>query len=140
MKDDDGLRFECTQCGHCCHVRGTYAHVYLDDFEVARLAHYLGLTVGAFKRTYTFEDELGWTQLRFESDHCPLLDPQTNRCTVHAARPTQCRTYPFWREFVVDGRWTDAVRDACEGIGRGRVHDPDEVEALMIEQERAEDS
>ncbi|WP_171190083.1 YkgJ family cysteine cluster protein, partial [Alienimonas chondri] len=27
---------------------------------------------------------------------CTFLDPDTRKCTVYAARPVQCRTWPFW--------------------------------------------
>jgi Fe-S-cluster containining protein len=29
-------------------------------------------------------------------DACAFLDGA--RCTVYEARPTQCRTFPFWKE------------------------------------------
>jgi hypothetical protein len=47
----------------------------------------------------------------------------------------QCRTFPFWRDFVEDGKWTADVRDLCEGVGRGPSWSRDEAERLMIEME-----
>ena len=134
-----GLRFECTQCGKCCVNRGEYAYVYLNRDEVKALAQELGIGVRAFRRRYTFRDEDGWTQLRREGNACVFLDPETNACGVYEARPIQCRTFPFWRSFVEDGKWTDEVRTLCEGIGRGPIHASDEVERHMREMEQSEE-
>ena len=127
----EGLRFECTECGACCTRRGKYAHVYLNDEEAEGLAEFLELDEPAFRERYTFEDELGWTQIRFRGEHCPFLDPATNRCRVYPARPAQCSTFPFWREFVAGGAWTKEVVEICEGIDRGPAHAADFVESNM---------
>ncbi len=131
----EGLKFECTECGECCLVRGDYAYVYLNEEESARLAEFLGIEKTEFRERYTFRDRLGWTQLEFRGDRCVFLEEEGKRCTVHPARPTQCRTFPFWREFVVDGRWTERVAAMCEGIGRGPSHSSEEAERQMLEQE-----
>lgn len=135
----EGLKFECTECGECCRVRGTYAHVYVNEEELAALAGHLDMSKQEFRERYTYRDRLGWTQLAFNGDRCVFLDDKGERCTVYSARPTQCRTFPFWRELVVDGRWTDEVGRMCEGIGRGKVCDPEEVERRMREQEATDE-
>jgi len=135
-----GLRFECTKCGGCCTSRGEYAHVYLNGDEACALAEELGLGLAEFRRRYTFVDEYGWTQLRFESEACVFLEPGTNRCTVYGARPTQCRTFPFWRDLVADGRWTADAHKLCEGVGQGGTHPREEVEARMVEMELADET
>ena len=137
--EDGGLRFECTECGDCCKVRGEYAHVYLNDDEVRGLAALLQMRGYAFRRKYTYRDALGWTELFFESDHCVFLDADSGRCGVYEARPTQCRTYPFWRSLMREGRWLDEAARYCEGVGKGRLYAVEEVEALMASQERADE-
>jgi uncharacterized protein len=133
-----GLRFECTVCGHCCTRRGEYGYVYLNDREVVAMAHHLGLLPMEFRRRYTFEDEYGWTQVVLE-DRCVFLDPESNRCGVYPVRPTQCRTFPFWRDLVADGEWTPEARELCEGVGRGPLHQIEDVAPLMQEMEREQD-
>lgn len=140
MSAKSGLRFECTKCGACCTARGEYAHVYLNGDEQRALAVELGVSLPAFRSRYTFKDEYGWTQLLFSGDACIFLEAGTNRCTVYGARPTQCRTFPFWRDLVADGRFTDDARRICEGIGQGRVHSREEVEARMLEMELADET
>ena len=133
------LRFECTECGECCKFRGEYAYVYLNRHELRELAEHLGLGVRAFRQGYTFRDEDGWTQLKTTSDGCVFLG-KDGRCGVYEARPTQCRTFPFWRDFVNDGTWSDEVRSLCEGIGRGRLYTIDEAEDLMLVQEASDEA
>ncbi len=133
------LRFECTQCGRCCRNNGEFAHVYLNDRESDALAEHLGLDLVAFLERHTFVDEYGWTQLRTTGARCVFLDVDTNQCGVYEARPTQCRTFPFWRETVRDGAWTPEVREICEGVGRGRLYSIEEVEVQMRAMEQAED-
>ncbi len=139
MSEKRGLRFECTGCGGCCTARAEYAHVYLNPDELGDLADHLRLSVREFKKRYTFKDEYGYTQLRFESDTCVFLEPATKRCTVYPARPTQCRTFPFWRDLIADGKWTDEARALCEGVGRGPAHRLTDVEARMLEMELADE-
>jgi uncharacterized protein len=134
-----GLRFECTGCGGCCTARGEYAHVYLNPDEAEALAEELELPLREFRRRYTFKDEYGYTQLRFDDSTCVFLERGTRRCTVYGARPTQCRTFPFWRDLVADGRWTEEARALCEGIGRGPTHRMHDVEARMLEMELADE-
>ncbi len=132
-----GLCFECTQCGGCCTNRGEYAYVYVGAAEVRALARLLGMGVLDFRREYTFVDEYGWTQLTFKGENCSFLDGV--RCSVYAARPIQCRTFPFWRDLVKDGEWTQEARDLCEGVGRGRPYSQDEAEELMVAFGRSEE-
>jgi Fe-S-cluster containining protein len=132
------LRFECTECGDCCTNRGDYAYVYVNREEVRQLAAHLELTTQAFRRRYTFRDEDGWTQLQVRDRACVFLDAESRRCTVYAARPVQCRTFPFWPGFVRKGRWTGDVRRLCEGIGRGKRHSRAQAEARMAEFSEAE--
>ncbi len=132
-----GLRFECTQCGRCCTNRGEYAYVYVEPDEVRALAKLLGRSEGDFRSEYTFVDEYGWTQLVIANDRCVFLEPNGG-CGVYAARPAQCRTFPFWRDLVEDGEWTAEVREICEGVGRGRLYSRDEAQLLMIEMEESD--
>ena len=134
-----GLRFECTACGKCCTNRGEYAYVYVSPRELRDLAELLELEPEVFEARYTFVDDDGWTQLGVRDGACVFLDPATGRCGVYEARPVQCRTFPFWREFVEDGEWTDEVRAMCEGIGRGPAHSPAWAEKRMREFEASDE-
>jgi Fe-S-cluster containining protein len=127
----EGLRFECTQCGECCVNREEYAHVYVDREELRQLAALLEMSLQEFRHRYAFVDEDGWTQLAVVEEHCVFLDLESGSCKVYAARPVQCRTFPFWKEFIRDGEWTPKARLLCEGVGRGRLYSLAEAENYM---------
>ena len=137
---EERLRFECTQCGRCCTNQGEYAHVYVSDEECRAIARFLELRLPAFKRRYTFVDAEGWRQLTFSGESCLFLEPETKGCRIYPVRPTQCRTFPFWRNFVRDGEWTAEVRELCEGVGQGRSHSEDEAEAHMRAMDESDSS
>ena len=41
-------------------------------------------------------------------------------CSIHPAKPTQCRIFPFWPELVESRReWLKVARGYCPGIGKG---------------------
>lgn len=123
-----GLRFGCTASGHCCRNHGQYAYVYLTEVEVGALAAHLGIEPAAFQERFCVEDE-GWTCLRMDAPACPSL-ADDGRCGVYAARPVQCRTWPFWEENLKDAeRWHGAAR-VCPGIGRGRRYAAREIAAI----------
>jgi Fe-S-cluster containining protein len=125
-------------CGKCCSRRGKYAYVYVNDDEVVALARLRGTSVRAFERAYTFVDELGWTQIRFDGEYCPFLDRTNNTCTVYEARPVQCRTFPFWGDMIDKKGWTPEAREICEGVGHGPVHPVAKVEASIREMQEAD--
>jgi Fe-S-cluster containining protein len=131
-----GLRFECTGCGECCRSRnGQPSWVYVTLDERRRLARHFKLRTSAFTRRYC-EKTNGFFHLRNPSSDCLFLDGA--RCTVYAARPGQCRTYPFWNENMGTREWAKTARE-CEGIGRGRLWTREEIE-LRLQDEKKRDS
>lgn len=129
-----GLRFSCTGCGECCRARnGRPSWVYLTIDERRRLARHLKLRTSSFTRRYCAKT-LGFWHLKNPSHDCLFLDGA--RCTVYAARPGQCRTFPFWRENMTAAAWHGPVARECEGIGRGRVWTREEIERRLRDEEK----
>ncbi len=109
----EGLRFTCTGCGQCC--TGASGAVYLSELDVERLSSALKLSRDEFIGRYTqwSDTELALTD-KPESSECIFLSGKT--CSVYDARPTQCRTYPFWLMNILNPEdWADAA-EFCEGI------------------------
>jgi Fe-S-cluster containining protein len=50
---------------------------------------------------------------------CPFLED--HRCAIHPAKPTQCRTFPFWPELVEDRKAWANTGKYCPGIGTGEL-------------------
>ncbi|MDR2550470.1 MAG: YkgJ family cysteine cluster protein [Desulfobulbus sp.] len=86
----------CNFCpGYCCY-RLPGATLYLDAQDINRLARHFGISDGEFRRRYLENKN---TFLTREDGSCPLLadDRMCKRCTVHEARPRQCRDFPYDR-------------------------------------------
>ena len=124
----DGLHFRCVPgCGRCCVNHGEYTVVYLEADDASRLANHLELELAAFLERYTgLDDDL--VTLRSWDDACVFLDGA--RCSVHDAKPLQCRTFPFWREFLRTRERWQALRAWCPGIDDGDHHDRPTIERL----------
>jgi Fe-S-cluster containining protein len=135
---NDGLPFDCTVCGKCCHARGDVAYVYVNYRERKALADHIGLGLAAFNRGYTRSDEDGHRTLRFRDGRCIFLDGPT--CTVHEAKPTQCRTWPFWEELLeTPEAYRAAVLDFCAGSRvDGPLVDAASIRAQMEATEKAQ--
>jgi Fe-S-cluster containining protein len=111
----EGLRFECQPgCTACCEQKG---FVYLTETDVARAAEFLGMAPGVFERRYVYRTK-NWRRLRVPRDsQCSFL--RDGGCSIHPAKPTQCRIFPFWPELVESRReWLKTAR-YCPGLGKG---------------------
>jgi Fe-S-cluster containining protein len=111
----EGLRFECQPgCTACCTQRG---FVYLTDSDIARAAEFLGMTAAAFERKFVFRTRHR-ARLRVPRDaNCSFL--LEGGCSIHPAKPTQCRIFPFWPELVESRREWHKTARYCPGIGKG---------------------
>lgn len=138
----DGLPFACTRCGRCCHARGEVAQVYVNGRERQELADFLGIGRDAFDERYTVLDPGGHRTLRFAEGRCVFLDG--TECSVHEAKPVQCRTWPFWEELLASREtYREQVLEFCPGSRSGPRVPAAEVRRQMewteAEFERGED-
>lgn len=111
----EGLRFECQPgCTACCEQRG---FVYLTEDDVPRAAQFLGMTAAAFERKYVYRTK-NRRRLRVPRDsQCTFL--RDGGCSIHPAKPTQCRVFPFWPELVQSRREWLKTAKYCPGMGKG---------------------
>jgi hypothetical protein len=111
----EGLRFECQPgCTACCEQRG---FVYLTEDDVPRVAHFLGMTPAAFERKYVYRTK-NRRRLRVPRDsQCTFL--RDGGCSIHPAKPTQCRIFPFWPELLESRREWRKTAGYCPGMGKG---------------------
>ncbi len=125
---NDGLRFECTQCGLCCRGSG---RVEVSDVEIERLAERQGLTPDQFRQAYTRKGRRGRIDLRDKADGDCVFFEERRGCTVYEDRPVQCRTYPFWRSVLHDAESWRVEGGHCEGIGRGERVPADVIREML---------
>lgn len=116
----DGFDFSfdpaaCDPCqGRCC--RGESGTVHVDEQEMQALADCLRMNIIDFINTCLVrkENRLTIKEKRTETESiCVFFDTGNNRCSVYPARPTQCRTFPFWDFFK--GKFSLAAAE-CPGV------------------------
>jgi Fe-S-cluster containining protein len=124
----EGIRFECQGSGKCFTSRGAYGYVYLTPEDRKRFAKFFGLTTSMFTRKHC-ETTDGHLHLKLPEADCSFL--RGKRCSVYEARPAQCRTWPFWPENMNAKAWSREVKSFCPGVGKGKVHTREEIEAQL---------
>ena len=124
-----GLRFECQAgCTACCEQKG---FVYLTEADIPRAASFLGITAAAFERQFVYRTR-NMRRLRVPRDStCHFL--RAGGCSIHPAKPSQCRVFPYWPELVDSRReWLKTAR-YCPGIGQGPLIQIETAKALSRE-------
>lgn len=130
---EEGIRFECQGSGNCCLSRGQYGYVYLTQTDRKKMSESLGLTLQDFTKKYCeFSDGLFHLKNDSESEECLFL--KKNRCTVYSARPTQCKTWPFWPENMNAKSWNKEVKSFCPGVGKGPIVPASQIREALNEQ------
>jgi len=111
----ESVRFTCQRgCINCCDQQG---FVYLTEDDVKRAAKFTGMSRRAFEAKYVYRTR---HQRRFRKPRdkqCPFL--LGHGCSIHPAKPTQCRTFPFWPELVEHPAAWKRTSAFCPGIGKG---------------------
>ncbi len=130
MNDSLGLaaatpfRFECQRSGRCC--SGHAGYVWVAEDELEGLARALDMTVLAFSQHHlrkvidprTGEQRLSLRERGAPGSSgaaCALLDGSAE-CSVYAARPEHCRSYPYWPSILGESAAFEAARATCPGI------------------------
>lgn len=122
----DGLGFQCTQCGDCC--TGAPGYVWVNQEEIAALAATTGLAVDDFEAKYVRKVGIRKSLVEFANGDCVFFDNQARKCTVYGARPRQCRTWPFWRSNLrTPADWKQTC-EICPGSGQGPLVPLAEIE------------
>lgn len=136
----DGLRFQCTMCGNCC--TGPEGVVLFTPEEGRGMAVKLGLSEAEFLATYTRvvgpSRSLREKQTTFGND-CVFLDRETLPgkaiCGLYEARPSQCRTWPFWEGNLRSRKaWEQTKKHVpCPGMDVGPVHSLQQIRIALDE-------
>jgi len=127
----DGLRFECTQCGDCC--TGEPGYVWVNKAECVALAERLGIELEVFYREFTRLVGIRRSLIEHRNGDCIFFNGQTRKCKVYEDRPRQCRTWPFWDSNVrTEERWQTTC-SVCPGSGKGRLYQVEEIQEKIDE-------
>ncbi len=106
---------KCESCGgRCC--TGESGYIYLSQDEILNIASLLQLEPRSFVEKYLFKKGYKYSikEVVYENSHdCIFYDRTINGCSIYEARPTQCRTFPFWDYFQ---QRVDELKQECPGI------------------------
>lgn len=124
---DKGIRFECKGCGNCCNIEG-YVFIFPQDLE--RLVEKSGFSLTELEKTYLSTVD-GYTVFRDAGNGaCIFYDRIEKGCKIYDARPTQCRTFPFWKTLLYkEAKWVKET-ETCPGVGSGKLYSFEEIEEL----------
>jgi len=122
----EGLRFECTQCGNCC--TGSPGYVWVNREEIQRLADCLGLSLSEFHRQYLRKVHGRESLIELPGGDCVFFDSETRRCRVYSERPRQCRSWPFWGSNLRSPQAWQSTCQVCPGSGQGELVPLEEIE------------
>jgi uncharacterized protein len=123
----DGLRFTCTGCGDCC--TGDPGYVWVNREDIAALAAEAKLDIATFEARYVRSVGVRKSLNERANGDCVFFDSKTRKCRVYAARPRQCRTWPFWDSNIrTPEAWAETCA-VCPGSGTGRLYQLEEIHA-----------
>jgi Fe-S-cluster containining protein len=123
----DGLRFQCTGCGDCC--TGAPGYVWVNSEEIVALAAELDLDILEFERRFVRKIGVRKSLKELKKTYdCVFLDAETRKCRVYAARPRQCRTWPFWESNIRTPEAWARTCDVCPGSGKGTLYQLTSIE------------
>jgi Fe-S-cluster containining protein len=121
----DGLRFRCIGCGGCC--TGAPGYVWLNSGDVAALAEALGIDAERFEARHVRRVGVRKSLVELPNGDCVFFDRGTGGCQLYAARPRQCRTWPFWPSNLKSREAWDEMARHCPGANRGRLYKLGEI-------------
>jgi hypothetical protein len=105
----------CATCqGKCC--TGESGYIYVTKQEIYKIADLLELEVSAFAGEYLFKKGYKYSikEQKFgDSYECIFYDRDSNGCKIYDARPSQCKTFPFWDYYK---KRVDELKLECIGV------------------------
>jgi uncharacterized protein len=111
----EALRFACQPgCIKCCEQKG---FVYLTEADLVRAAEFLGMKPSAFERKYVYRTRKKMRLLVPPHSPCHFL--RSDGCSIHPAKPAQCRIFPFWPELLESRKEWNKTAEYCPGMGQG---------------------
>ena len=102
--------FECAKCGNCCEVPG---YVFLNIKEAQIIAKTIGVSYAEFEEKNM--RKVGHQHVLRTPYSGGCIFWKEKRCTIYEARPSQCRTFPYWKELTGKHEDWKEIEKYCEG-------------------------
>ncbi|MDR2081296.1 MAG: YkgJ family cysteine cluster protein [Campylobacteraceae bacterium] len=105
----------CMTCkGKCC--TGKSGYIWVQKSEILALSEFLKIKDEDFILQYLSKIGFRYTlkEIPFQDGFaCVLFDAENHGCKAYDARPSQCRSFPFWDYFKHKQK---ELEDECTGI------------------------
>jgi len=93
---------ECSKCeGNCC--IGESGYIWINPREIEDLSKLLNISTDELKEKYlnkiNYKFSIKEKKLAQNNYACAFFDLNLKQCSIYDARPSQCRTFPFWDYF-----------------------------------------
>lgn len=92
----------CDSCGGRCCI-GESGYIWINKAEIENLAKHLNTTIEEVGQKFLmkigYKYSIKEIQLQQDNYACVFFDLDKKQCSIYEARPTQCRTFPFWDYF-----------------------------------------
>lgn len=131
---DKGLTFQCQGCHYCCSTEPGF--VFLSQDDLTRASRYLKLSEDAFIANYCRKvpQGLGFYKISLiEKKNYDCIFLTEKGCSIYPARPSQCKTYPFWPEIMKNEEAWKKEGEGCPGFGKGGCVTKKEIERNLQE-------
>ena len=125
-----GIKFQCQGSANCCVSRGSYGFVFLSKKDIDRFAKNFNISINEFKSKYCQKTD-GYVHLKETRKNGECIFLKNKKCKVYKARPTQCRTWPFWKENMNAKIWNNEIINFCPGIGKGKLISKKEIDKII---------
>lgn len=135
----DGISFQCQGSGKCCTSHGEFGFVYLTPKDRIRMARHLGMTPKAFEKIHCTRTN-GFSHLIEDPKNPDCRFLVKKQCSIYEARPTQCRTWPFWPDTLTPKAWKRDVVEFCPGVNKGSKISAQQIKEQLDEQKASEDA
>jgi Fe-S-cluster containining protein len=141
------MKFQCQEScgGKCCTYPSEDHHVFLTRGDMRSIGIHLALNRGYVAHS-EFAEKVKFDSTRFSKTggefYVLKRDPKKSccsflkdgKCSIYAARPTQCKTFPFWPE-LMDKQ--ESIT-SCPGIGQGKELPLQVSHTKALEQKKAD--
>jgi len=133
----NGLHFTCTQCSQCC--RHDPGYVFLTYEDLDQLLIPVKCSKEEFINMYCkVVDINGLKRLSLkEKSNFDCIFWESGGCSVYEYRPLQCRSYPFWSNFLDSRKSWDSLKPSCPGVNKGELHKKEEIDYWLRLREEA---
>ena len=96
----------------------------VSEEEARAIAAFVELEYEDFAQFCLHEVEGSQSLREDESGRCLYYE---NGCAIYPVRPLQCRSFPFWAEYLRSPEAWDAAARRCPGVNRGRLYSKAEI-------------